>query len=169
MKVILGTLIALTCLAACGSDSIPATHAPSSTSHATTPPPTPMPTPVSPFPPTTFADLQALAALGSASSIEEIDSETVGLANCPQPKRDVLVVAHIGGETLAEDLLAYWFAQQLNNSCGSLVLAYNAQGEIGEAYTAGSLDLTVTGPSHSLEIDVGSALLGNLQVYTVTY
>ena len=114
MKVILCALTALTFgwLAACGSGNTPVTQAPSPTSQATTPPPTPMPTPVSHFPPTTFVDLQALAALGSASSIQEIQSQSVGLETCPEPKRDVVVAACITGDMLAEDLLAYWFAQQ---------------------------------------------------------
>jgi hypothetical protein len=81
----------------------------------------------------------------------------------------VTVPASLTGQQLAEDLLAYWFANQLNNSCGSLVLAYHSQSEAGNAYTAGSLNLNVTGSSHSLEIDIGSALDGTQTVYTVTY
>lgn len=168
MKVILGALIA-SWLAACGGETTPTTQTPSPTSQATTTPATPIPTPVSHFPPTTFADLQALAALGSASSVQEIQ-RSVGLGTCPRPERDVVVASYITGETLAEDLLAYWFAQQLNtSSCGSSVLAHTGLGEVGEVPSAGSLDLTVTGASYSLEIDLGSALLGNLRVYRVTY
>jgi hypothetical protein len=177
LRVEVGAVIALLALAGCGSAGT-STPSPVPTAVATptvaptaiaTAPPTATPAPVSHFPPTTSADLHALASAGSASAIHEFHSESVGLATCPEPKREVVVAPSLVGQKLADDLLAYWFAQQLNNSCGSLVLAYHNQSEAGNAYTAGSLNLNVTGSSHSLEIDIGSALDGTQTVYTVTY
>lgn len=183
MRLEVGAVISLLALASCGGAATtahshtptpvatpsPVARTPLAVPTATPSPPTPTPVPVIPYPPTTSDDLQALADAGNASAIQEFHSESVGLATCPEPKREVVVAPSLTGEKLAEDLLAYWFAQQLNNSCGSLVLAYHNQSEAGNAYTAGSLNLTVTGSSNSLEIDIGSALVGNQQVYTVTY
>src|SRR5579859_3715382 len=103
-----------------------------------TPRPTPVPKPMATptpqsvhYPPTTEADLHSLAAKGDASSIHEFHSESVGLVACPQPKREVTVDPGLTGEPLAEDLLAYFYAQQIDSPCGSVVFAYHTQ--IGRA------------------------------------
>ena len=84
------------------------------------------------------------------------------------------------GQQLAEDLLAYFYAQQLDSPCGSLVLAYHNQGEAGDAYTAGRIYFDVTDSSgevnidpnapnlkHTLTLDIGGDLSN--QEYIVTY
>ena len=58
---------------------------------------------------------------------------------CPQPKREVTVDPRVTGQQLAEDLLAYFYAQQIDNPCGARVFAYHNQGEADGAYTAGEI------------------------------
>jgi len=150
---------------------------------ATAKPPAATQTPqVAHFPPTTHADLQGLAAKGDASAIHEFHSESVGLvATCPQPKREVTVDPSVTGQQLAEDLLAYFYGQQLGNPCGSVVFAYHSQSEAGDVYTAGRVLLDVTDSSgqanvdpnatnltYSLTLDIGGALAGQ-QEYIITY
>lgn len=134
-----------------------------------TPAPTTVPTMASTshYPPTTIIDLYALAAKGDASAVHEFHSESVGLATCPQPKREVTVDPSVNGEQLAEDLLAYYYAQKLENPCGAVVFAYHDQNEAGDAYTAGRVLLDVTGSSHKLTLDIGG--IGTNQEYIVTY
>ena len=144
--------------------------------------PTQIPTPQTiPYPPTTLADLQGLAAKGDASAIHEFHSESVGAVGvCPQPKREVTVDPSVTGQQLAEDLLAYFYAQQLDSPCGSVVFAYHNQGEAGDAYTAGrilvdvtdssgagNLDPNATNLKHTLTLDIGG--LSSNQEYVVTY
>ncbi len=125
-------------------------------------------------------DLFALAAKGDAGAIHEFHSESVGLATCPQPKREVTVDPGVTGEVLAEDLLAYYYAQKLDNTCGALVLVYHNQSEAGDAYTAGRINVDVTDSNgmanadpnasnltHKLTLDIGG--LGANQEYIVTY
>jgi hypothetical protein len=86
------------------------------------------------------ADLRGLATKGDASAIHEFHSESVGLTSvCSQPRREVTVDPSVTGEPLAEDLRAYFYAQRLDNPCGTLVLAYHNQGEAETegTYTAG--------------------------------
>lgn len=133
------------------------------------------------YPPKTLADLRGLAAKGDASAIHEFHSESVGLTGaCPQPKREVTVAPNVTGRQLAEDLLAYFYAQQLDSPCGSIVFAYHNQGEAGDLYTAGRINVDVTDSSgapnvdpnatnlkHTLTLDIGGALSN--QEYVVTY
>jgi hypothetical protein len=115
--------------------------------------PTAVPTALpSDYPPATVTGLHALAGTGNASAISEFHSESVGLASCPEPKREVTVASSLTGRALAADLLAYFYAQGLDNDCGSLVLAYHDPSETGNPYTAGRIDLTVSG-SHVLTVD----------------
>ena len=99
---------------------------------------------------------------------------------CPQPKREVTVDTGVMGQQLAEDLLAYFYAQQLDSPCGSVVFAYHNQGEANDVYTAGRILVDVTDSSgagnvdpnatnlkHTLTLDIGGALTG--QEYVVTY
>lgn len=137
--------------------------------------PTPSPTPRPIYPPKTLADLHALAAKGDASAIHEFDSESVGLPVCPQPKREVTVSPNITGQQLAEDLLAYFFANGLDSPCGSVVFAYHSQSEAGNGYTAGRIlvdtddnsDPNATNIKHTLTLDIGDYISG--QEYTITY
>ncbi|HEY6287736.1 MAG TPA: hypothetical protein VIX20_18870 [Ktedonobacteraceae bacterium] len=144
--------------------------------------PTTKPTPQSiHYPPKTIADLHGLAAKGDASAIHEFHSESVGLTGvCPQPKREVTVDPSVTGQQLAEDLLAYFYANQLDNPCGSVVFAYHNQSEAGNGYTAGRVSLDVTDSSgaanldpnatnlkYTLTLDTGDVATG--QEYTVTY
>jgi len=148
--------------------------------------PTSTPTPQAVYyPPKTEADLRGLAAKGDANAIHEFHSESVGLTGaCPQPKREVTVDPSITGQQLAEDLLAYFYGQQLNNPCGSIVFAYHNQAEVNDpnvvGYTAGRIMLDVTDSSgqpnvdpnasnltYTLTLDVGG--LGTGQEYVVTY
>jgi hypothetical protein len=106
----------------------------------------------------------------------------VGLVGvCPQPKVEVIVDPSLTGQKLAEDLLAYFFGEQLDNPCGSLVLAYHNQSEVGDVYTAGRINLDVndssgqanidpnaTNLTYVLTLDVGGVVTGQ-QEYTVTY
>src|SRR5258708_40101230 len=123
-------------LAACGSDTTQATPTPAPTAQPTL---APTSTPQSiHYPPTTAADLRGLATEGDASAIHEFHSESVGAVGaCPQPKREVTVDPSVTGQQLAEDLLAYFYAQQLDSPCGSVVFAYHNQGEAGDVYTGG--------------------------------
>jgi len=129
--------------------------------------PTPVPTPPPPpsyYPPTSVADLHALAATGNASAIHEFHSESVGLATCPIPKREVTVDPTITGQQLAADLMAYWYGQGLENPCGAVVFAYHSQDEAGNAYTAGRVNLDVYDSSGGINIDPNAS---NLK-YTLT-
>lgn len=144
----------------------------------------PTPRPVH-YPPTTGADLRGLAAKGDVSAIHEFHSESVGLTGaCPQPKREVTVDPSITGQQLAEDLLAYFYGQQLDSPCGSIVFAYHNQAEVNDpniaGYTAGRINLDVVDSSgatnvdpnasnltYTLTLDVGG--FGTGQEYIVTY
>ncbi len=99
---------------------------------------------------------------------------------CPEPKREVTVEPSVTGQQLAEDLLAYFYAQQLDSPCGSLVLAYHNQGEANDVYTAGRINFDVTDSSgavnldpnasnlkHTLTLDIGGDYKN--QEYVVTY
>ena len=134
------------------------------------------------YPPTTQADLRGLAAQGNASAIHEFHSESVGLVGvCPQPKRLVIVDPSITGQQLAEDLLAYFYGQQLDSPCGSVVFAYHTQAEAaGDGYTAGrilfdandssgqgNLNPNATNLTYTLTLDTGDVSTG--QEYAVTY
>lgn len=151
----------------------PPTQAPKPTSAATkvlppTPTQKPTPAPVSHYPPKTLADLRSLAANGDASAMHGFRSETAGLASCPQPKREITVDTSVTGQRLAEDLLAYFYAQYLDNDCGSIVFAYHDQGEAGDIYTAGRIKLDVNGSKHQLTLDIGGLLSGQ-EEYVVSY
>jgi hypothetical protein len=133
------------------------------------------------YPPTTEADLRGLATKGVVSAIHTFHSESVGLTGaCPQPKREVTVDPSVTGQQLAEDLLAYFYAQQLDSPCGSIVFAYHNQGEANDVYTAGRINFDVTDSSgaenvdpnannlkHTLTLDIGGASTN--QEYVVTY
>jgi hypothetical protein len=150
-----------------------------------TPTATPMPKPQpSHYPPKTVADLHALAAKGDANAIHEFDSESVGLTNvCPQPKREVTVDPSITGQTLAQDLLAYFYAEKLDSDpCGSAIFAYHNQSEAGNGYTAGGIVVNTTDSSgasiddpnatdvkYQLTLDIGDATAGTAQEYDVNY
>jgi hypothetical protein len=125
--------------------------------------------------------LHGLAAKGDTSALHEFDSESVGLTGaCPQPKREVTVAPSVTGQQLAEDLLAYFYAQQLDSPCGSVVFAYHNQSEAGDVYTAGRILVDVTDSSgaanvdpnatdlkHTLTLDIGG--IDSNQEYVVTY
>ncbi len=166
-------------LVACGGQASVSTHTPTAS------PPTQGATPapqVVHYPPTTVADLRGLATKGDASAIYEFHGESVGAAGvCPQPRREVTVDPSVTGQQLAEDLLAYFYGQQLASPCGSLVLAYHNQGEANDVYTAGriifdvtdssgagNLDPNATNLKYTLTLDVG-ADLSSPQEYVVTY
>ena len=165
-------------LVACGSQT--SSSANTSTTSASTLVPTSTPQSIH-YPPTTVADLRGLAAKGDASAIHEFHSESVGLTGaCPKPKREVTVDPSVTGQQLAEDLLAYFYAQQLDSPCGSIVFAYHNQGEANDAYTAGRIYFDVTDSSgqvnidpnatnlkHTLTLDIGGDLSN--QEYIVTY
>lgn len=144
---------------------------------------TPTATPqTSHYPPKTKADLRTLAAQGDASAIHEFHSESVGLTGaCPQPKRLVTVDPGITGKQLAEDLLAYFYHNQLDSPCGSIVFAYHTQAEAnGDGYTAGRINFDATDSSgnentdpnatnlkYTLTLDTGDISTG--QEYVVSY
>ena len=165
-------------LVACGDQT--SSSGSTSTTSTSTVVPTSTPQPVH-YPPTTVADLHILAAQGDASAIHEFHSESVGMVGaCPQPKREVTVDPSVTGQQLAEDLLAYFYAQQLDSPCGSLVLAYHNQGEANDVYTAGRINFDVTDSSgavnldpnasnlkHTLTLDVGGDFSNH--EYVVTY
>lgn len=133
------------------------------------------------YPPQTEADLHGLAAKGDASAIHGFHNESVGLTGvCPQPKSEVIVDPSITGQQLAEDLLAYFYAQKLDNPCGSVVFAYHSQGEGDNGYTAGRIlvdttdsnEANITDPNatdvkYKITLDVGDVATG--QEYVVTY
>jgi hypothetical protein len=133
------------------------------------------------YPPKTQADLRALAAKGDANAIHAFHRESVGLTGvCPQPKIEATVAASLTGQQLAEDLLAYFYSQQLDNPCGSVVFAYHSQSEAGNGYTAGRVLLTVydasgtvnsdpnaTNLKYTVTLDVGG--FDNSQEYVITY
>jgi hypothetical protein len=154
-----------------------------------TPNPTATPTPkptatiqAVPYPPKTHADLRLLASLGNASAVHEISSENGGLAGvCPIPRKTVIVDPSITGRQFAEDILAYFYGQQIDSPCGSLVLAYHSKSEADDFYTAGRINFDATDSSgqenidpnatnlkYTLTLDVGS-LLSNYQEYVVNY
>lgn len=135
------------------------------------------------YPPTTEADVRGLATEGDASAIHEFHSESVGAVGvCPQPKRLVTVDPSVTAQQLAEDLLAYFYAQQLDSSCGSVVFAYHNQSEAADGpYTAGRILLDVydssgaynndpnaTNLKYTLTLDTGGVLT-NQQEYVITY
>jgi len=169
-------------LGACGGQASSSGN--TSTTSTSTVAPTPTPQVVH-YPPTTLADLRGLAAKGDANAIHEFHSESVGLTGvCPQPKRGVTVDPSVTGQKLAEDLLAYFYAQQLDNPCGSIVFAYHNQAEVNDpnstGYTAGRILFDVTDSSgaentdpnatnlkHTLTLDIGGDLSN--QEYVVTY
>ncbi len=166
-------------LAACGSDTTQATPTPAPTAQPTL---APTSTPQSiHYPPTTAADLRGLATEGDASAIHEFHSESVGAVGaCPQPKREVTVDPSVTGQQLAEDLLAYFYAQQLDSPCGSVVFAYHNQGEAGDVYTGGRILLDVTDSSGGENLDPNATNLKNTltldiggdfsnQEYVITY
>jgi hypothetical protein len=142
-------------------------------------PPTPKP-PTVQYPPKTIADLHGLAAQGTVSAIHEFHSESVGMTGaCPQPKRFVTVDPGVKDRQLTEDLLAYFYGQQLDSPCGAIVFAYHNQGEANDVFTAGRIkfdvtdasgadnfDPNATGLTHKLTLDVGG--LGEKE-YIVTY
>jgi hypothetical protein len=146
----------------------------------TPPAATPTPQPIH-YPPTTVADLRGLAAKGDVSAIHEFHSESVGLVGaCPQPKREVTVDPSVTGKQLAEDLLAYYYGQQPDSPCGSIVFAYHHQSEANDAYTAGRIVLDVTDAggaenvdpnatnlTYTLTLDIGGLSTGH--EYVVTY
>lgn len=153
--------------------------------HVSTAVPSPTPQSIH-YPPTTVADLRGLVAKGDANEIHEFHSESVGLTGvCSQPKREVTVDPSVTGQQLAEDLLAYFYAQQLDRPCGSIVFAYHNQSEANDAdtggtYTAGLINFDVTnsggnvntdpnasGLKRKLRLNVGS--FDSNQEYAVTY
>jgi len=143
------------------STSEPTHQAAPTNTPASTAPPAP---PSVQYPPKTEADLHGLAVHGDANAIHEFHSETVGLAGvCPQSKRLVIVDSGVKGQQLAEDVLAYFYAQRLENPCGSIVFAYYTQAEAndpnGGAYTAGRVMLNVTDSSGSLNTDPNASNL----------
>lgn len=160
-------------------------HSPTAIIHPTAthaPIPTPKPTqPAAHYPPANRADLHALATKGDATAIHEFHSESVGLTGvCPQPKREVTVDASITGQQLAQDLLAYFYAQHLENPCGVAVFAYHSQSETGDGYTAArilvnvkdtsggtNIDPNATGLTYTMTLDTGG--LGEGQEYVITY
>ena len=83
---------------------------------------------------------------------------------CPEPKREVTVEPSVTGQQLAEDLLAYFYTQQLDSPCGSIVFAYHNQGEANDVYTAGRIKLDVTDASGAENVDPNASNL----TYTLT-
>lgn len=131
------------------------------------------------WPPKTKADLQGLAALGDTSQIHAFHSESVGLTGvCPQPKTLATVSSSLKGEKLAEDLLAYFFGNHMDNPCGAVLFAFHTQAEGNGAngYTAGRVLLNTDNPSsdpnatnitYTVILDTGDVISG--QEYTVSY
>jgi hypothetical protein len=133
------------------------------------------------YPPTTRDDLHGLAARGDVSAIHEFHSESTGITGaCPQPKREVTVDPGLTGRPLAEDLLAYFYSQQLDSPCGSIVFAYHAKSEADNGYTAGrivvdvtdangagNVDPNATNLKYTLTLDVGG--FDSNKEYVVTY
>jgi hypothetical protein len=140
--------------------------------------PKPTPTLAIHYPPKTLADLRGLAALGNANAITPLHSESVGLTGvCPQPKTSVTISPNITGKQLAEDLLAYFFGNQMDSACGSVLFAYHTHAEYnaGNGYTAGRVLLNTnnnggpnaTGVHYTLYLDLGDVLSG--QEYVVNW
>lgn len=112
------------------------------------------------YPPKTLADLRDLAAKGDANAIQGFHSESVGLTGvCPQPKRLVTVTPGITGQQLTEDLLAYFFAQQLDSPCGSQLLAYHSQSEGNDVYTVALMNFDVADASGQVNTDPNASRL----------
>ncbi len=147
--------------------------------------PTATPTPqVVHYPPKTKADLQGLAAKGDASALSVLDSQSTGLTGvCPQPRVDAVVSTTITGEQLAKDMLAYFYRQNMDTPCGSVLFVYYSKADYnaGNGYTAGRILLDTTDASgqsntdpnatnitYTVTLDTGSAL-GAEQEYVVTY
>ncbi len=175
----IGMFIVITLvLVACGDQT--SSSGSTSTTFTSTVVPTSTPQSIH-YPPTTVADLRGLSAQGDTSAIHEFHSESVwAVGACPEPKREVTVAPSVTGRQLAEDLLAYFYAQQLDSPCGSVVFAYHNQGESGDVYTAGRILVNVTDSSgavnldpnasnlkHTLTLDVGGDF-SNYE-YVVTY
>lgn len=135
------------------------------------------------YPPKTVDDLRGLAAKGNANAIHEFHSESVGLTGvCPQPKRDTTIDTGVTGQQLAEDLLAYFYGQQLDSPCGSVVFVEHSQSDAGNGYTAGRIyfdatdasgqentDPNATGLKYTLTLDIGGSIDPSAKEYTVTY
>lgn len=133
------------------------------------------------YPPKTIGDLHGLAAKGNAAAIHTFSSESVGLVGaCPQPKRDTTIDPGITGQQFAEDLLAYFYGQQLDSPCGSVVFVEHSQSDAGNGYTAGRIyfdttdasgqentDPNATGLTHKLILDIGGSL--DAKEYVVIY
>jgi hypothetical protein len=134
------------------------------------------------YPPATVTDLLFLAAKGDYRAIHKFQISSGDLmGSCPQPKHRVTVDPSLTGQQLAEDLLAYFYAQHLDNSCGSVVFAYHDEKEASDSYTAGRILVKVTDPSsgainldpnainlnRSLTLDTGGAYTH--QEYVVPY
>jgi len=129
-----------------------------------TPAPTDTPTPQVQYPPKTSFDLHGLAGKGNADAIHEFHSESVGAVGaCPQPKRLITVDASVTGQQLAQDLLAYFYAQQMDTPCGSVVFGYHTQNEAndpnGGGYTAARVLLNVTDASGADNLDPNASNL----------
>src|SRR5579883_1223718 len=89
--------------------------------------PSPTPTPAAQYPPKTEADLHALATRGDANAINGFHRESVGLTGiCPQPRVEATVSPKITGKQLAEDMLAYFYSQGMENPCGSVLFVYHS-------------------------------------------
>ncbi len=163
--VVLFSLFAYVSIATSTAKNGTSTTTATPTSQATTTPTAkPTPQPVR-YPPVTVADLHALAAKGDASAIVGFHSESTGLvAICPQPKRFVTVDPSITGQQLAQDLLAYFYAGQLDSPCGSLILVYHQQSESNDVYTAGLIHFDVTDASGGANTDPNASGLK----YTLT-
>lgn len=139
------------------------------------------PIPAPRYPPTTVTDLRGLAVKGNASAIHEFRSESVGLTGvCPQSKRVVIVNPSMTGQQLAQDMLAYFYAQKLDNNCGSVVFVYHGEGEMEGGYTAGRVKLDVTDSNGKINLDPKASNLkheltlnigpyDNSQEYAITY
>lgn len=107
------------------------------------------------YPPKTVFDLHGLAFKGDTSAIHGFHSESVGAAGvCPETKSEVTVDPSVTGQQLAEDLLAYFYAQQLDsNHCGVVIFAYHNQNEANDAYTAGRISVDVTDANGGMNFD----------------
>jgi hypothetical protein len=83
-----------------------------------------------------------------------VHSENEALVGvCPQPKREVVVDTSLTCQVLAQDLLTYFYGQGLDSTCGSLVLAYHDQSEMGDVYTAGHINFDAVDSSGQVNID----------------
>lgn len=141
------------------------------------------PTPVPRYPPKTLSDLHGLAAKGNASAIHTFSSESVGLVGaCPQPKRDTTIDAGVTGQQFAEDLLSYFYGNNLDSPCGSVVFVEHNQNDAGNGYTAGRIyfdaigadgtentDPNASNLKYTLTLDIGGDLDANHKEYVVTY